>query len=326
MLNGLTIDVEEYFHPSEVQRSGCTSNWSSYPSRIDYQVQTTLDLLDRHNVKSTFFILGWVAEHHPYVVRKIVAAGHEIGCHSYAHRLVFDLTPAEFISDTNRAIRAIEDTCGVTPRCYRAPSYSIILRSIWALEILVECGFTHDSSIYPISHDRYGIPGFRRHAHLVNTPAGPLMEVPVATAELFGQRVAPVGGGGYLRLLPYCYTGAGIRRINRLEQQPACVYFHPWELDKEQPHMTKGLLATARTYLGLGTMPRKLDRLLGEFRFAPMTEVYRFEKTAIPDNGLRGMEAAAGATDLDGPCGGCRLAALGGLLRAGASRCRPGFG
>jgi polysaccharide deacetylase family protein (PEP-CTERM system associated) len=290
MLNALTVDVEEYFHASEIQRSGCTANWSSYPSRIDYQVQTTLDLLDGHNVKGTFFLLGWVAEHHRNVVRKIVAAGHEIGCHSYSHRLVFDLTPEEFTSDTKRAIRAIEDSCGVTPRSYRAPSYSIIQRSIWALEVLVECGFTHDSSIYPISHDRYGIPGFRRTAHVVDTPSGPIMEVPVATAELFGGRVTPVGGGGYLRLLPYCYTGAGIRRINRLEQQPACVYFHPWELDRKLPQMAKGLLATARTYLGLRSMPGKLNRLLGEFRFTPMTEVYRFEKAASPDGGPRSMK------------------------------------
>jgi polysaccharide deacetylase family protein (PEP-CTERM system associated) len=292
MVNALTVDVEEYFHASEIQRSGCSADWSSYPSRIDYQVQTTLELLDRHSIKGTFFLLGWVAEHHPQVVKKIVAAGHEIGCHSYSHRLVFDLTPAEFASDTRRAIRVIEDSCAVTPRSYRAPSYSIIRRSIWALEILVECGFTHDSSIYPISHDRYGIPGFRRNAHVVNTLSGPILEVPVATAKLYGERVAPVGGGGYLRLLPYCYTSAGIRRINQLEKQPACVYFHPWELDGQQPHMAKGLSARARTYLGLRSMPRKLDRLLSEFRFIPLTEVYRFEEEASSDGGISNIKAA----------------------------------
>jgi polysaccharide deacetylase family protein (PEP-CTERM system associated) len=274
MRNVLTIDVEEYFHPSEVQQFTDPRDWTSYPSRVESQVQTTLDLLERYGVQSTFFVLGWVAEHHPHVVRKILAAGHEIGCHSYAHRLVFELSPAEFLSDTRRAVRAIEDACGVTPRSYRAPSYSITLRSIWALEILAECGFSHDSSIYPISHDRYGIPGFRRHAHRLETPSGPVIEVPVATVRLPGQRVAPVGGGAYLRLLPYRYTGAGIRRLNQVENEPACVYFHPWELDEKLPRLAKGFLSGIRTYTGLSTMAGKIERLLEEFRFGPMMEVF----------------------------------------------------
>jgi polysaccharide deacetylase family protein (PEP-CTERM system associated) len=273
MDNALTVDVEEYFHPSEVQRAASIANWNSYPSRVASQVETTLELLDRRGVRATFFVLGWVAEHHPHVVRRIFAAGHEIGCHSYAHRLVFDLSPAEFASDTRRAVRAIEDACGVTPRCYRAPSYSITQRSIWALEILVECGFSHDSSIYPINHDRYGIPGFRRHAHTVETASGPIVEIPVATVRL-GHRIAPVGGGAYLRLLPYRYTSAGIRRINRIENEPACIYFHPWELDNKQPRLTQGVVARVRTYMGLGAMALKIDRLLSEFRFAPVKDVY----------------------------------------------------
>jgi len=292
MLNVLTVDVEEYFHPSEVPATSI-GNWNAYPSRVESQVQAALDLLDRHNVKGTFFVLGWVADHHPHVVRRILAAGHEIGCHSYAHRLVFDVTPAEFASDTIRAVRAIEDACGVTPRCYRAPSYSITLRSIWALEILVECGFTHDSSIYPISHDRYGIPGFRRHVQVLKTPAGPITEIPVATVELPGQRIAPVGGGAYLRLLPYRYTGAGIRRINRLENQPACVYFHPWELDEKLPRMTKGFLSGLRTYTGLSAMAGKIDRLLGEFRFARMMDVYP-SRIASPHEAGIALRAVAG--------------------------------
>jgi polysaccharide deacetylase family protein (PEP-CTERM system associated) len=285
MLNVLTVDVEEYFHPSEVQRSAPVSSWSAYPSRVESQVKATLDLLSRHNVKSTFFVLGWIAEQHPHVVRQIVAAGHEIGCHSYAHRLVFDLTPAEFACDTKRAIKAIEDACGVTPRSYRAPSYSITRRSMWALDILAECGITHDSSIYPVNHDRYGISGFPRHTHVLNTLAGPLVEVPVATVQLSGQRVSPVGGGAYLRLLPYRYTGAGIRRLNQVENEPACIYFHPWELDDKQPRMTKGVLARLRTYNGLRTMARKIDRLLTEFRFGRIMDVYPLQKF-VPENAL----------------------------------------
>src|SRR3974390_2941118 len=160
MLNAISIDVEEYFHPTEVQKTVAMDTWSQLPSRVESQVLRILDLLDSKKTKATFFILGWVAEHQPRTVRAIAAAGHEIACHSYAHQLVYDLTPDEFRRDTLRAIAAIENAAGMTPRLYRAPSYSITRESFWALEILVECGFTHDSSIFPITHDRYGIPGF----------------------------------------------------------------------------------------------------------------------------------------------------------------------
>ena len=228
MQNALTVDVEEYFHPSEVQAYIPQERWTDFPSRVNEQVQQVLELLDHHSVKATFFILGWVAERQRATIRSIAAAGHEIGCHSYAHQLVYRQDPAEFRRDTQRAVRAIEDNCGVTPRVYRAPSYSITSASLWALEVLVECGFTHDSSIYPISHDRYGIPGSSRHAYVVQTPSGPICELPIATVKLSASHVAPVGGGGYLRMLPYRYTAAGIRRVNREERQPACnIYFHP---------------------------------------------------------------------------------------------------
>src|SRR6185437_9435959 len=159
MLNALTVDVEESFHATEVQTSLGASEWNSLPSRIDHQLQKTLDLCARRNVKATFFVLGWLAERYPRLVKNIASAGHEIGCHSYKHGLVYQHTPGEFRKDTQRAVAAIADACGLTPRIYRAPSYSITAKSLWALEILVECGFTHDSSIYPIAHDRYGIPG-----------------------------------------------------------------------------------------------------------------------------------------------------------------------
>src|ERR1051326_2652386 len=240
MLNALTVDVEEYFHATEVRSSAELNQWTILPSRVDQQIKVVLALLERHHVKATFFILGWVADHHPGVVQQIAKAGHEIGCHSYAHELIYNLTPQTFRRETQAAVRAIEAACGITPRVYRAPSYSITERSLWALEILVECGFTHDSSIYPIYHDRYGIPGFRRHAQTLQTPCGPIIEIPIATVQLSADRVAPVGGGGYLRLLPYCYTAAGIRRINHTDRQPACIYFHPWELDTDQPKLPLG--------------------------------------------------------------------------------------
>jgi polysaccharide deacetylase family protein (PEP-CTERM system associated) len=274
MRNILTVDVEEYFHPAEVAAFVDPGQWSALPSRIERQTMDVLELLGRHGTRGTFFILGWVAERHPGLVRAILAAGHEIGCHSYAHHLVYQLTPEEFRTDTERAIAAIGEACGVRPVIYRAPSYSIVRQSFWALEILVELGFTHDSSVVPIVHDRYGIPGTARHAHVIQTPAGPILEIPVATVELAKGRVAPVGGGGYLRLMPYRYTAAGLRRVNQRDGRPACVYFHPWELDAAQPQLARGFLARLRTYTGLAGMQGKLDRLLTDFQFARLTEVH----------------------------------------------------
>jgi polysaccharide deacetylase family protein (PEP-CTERM system associated) len=272
--NILTVDVEEYFHPAEVQAFTDPLEWKSRPSRIAQQTETILDLLDRHAVKATFFVLGWVAKHQSRAVRMIRKAGHEIGCHSYWHRLIYRLTPVEFRRDTERAVSAIEDACGVTPTAYRAPNYSITRDSLWALDILASCGFTHDSSIYPIAHDRYGIPGFDRHAGILLTPSGPILEVPAATAELWKGAVTPVGGGAYLRLLPYCYTSAGIRRINQTEGKPACIYFHPWEIDPAQPRLARSGIARLRTYTGIRSMPGKLNRLLSDFHFSSLQEVY----------------------------------------------------
>jgi polysaccharide deacetylase family protein (PEP-CTERM system associated) len=274
MLNAFTVDVEDYFHPSEVGSDMGPNTWSTLPSRVEMGTSSLLDLLASHGVRATFFILGWVASEKPALVRRIAEAGHEIACHSNEHRLIYELSPSEFKADTLAAIRAIKDACGITPRTYRAPSFSITGRSLWALEILAECGFTHDSSICPIVHDRYGIPGSPRHAHTIETPSGSLTEVPVATVQLSNSRVAPVGGGGYLRLFPYRYTAAGLRRINTDEGKPACVYVHPWELDTNQPRLAKGHIARLRTYMGLATVGHKLNRLLQDFQFATLREVY----------------------------------------------------
>lgn len=274
MVNALTIDLEEYFHPTEVQRYADAGRWSCLPSRVEDQTRQLLDLLAARNTQATFFVLGWVAERHAGLVRTIADAGHEIGCHSYAHQLVYGLTPDAFRRDTERAVAVIADACGATPRMYRAPSYSITRESWWALEILAALGFTYDSSIYPISHDRYGIPGSPREAHRIETPAGAITEIPIGTALLSGGAVVPIGGGGYLRLLPYRYTAAGIRRVNSGERQPVCVYFHPWEIDPDQPRLASGRIARARTYCGLRGMRRKLERLLSDFRFSTMSAVY----------------------------------------------------
>jgi len=280
MLNALTIDVEEYFHPTEVQNSVRADSWPDLPSRVETQIRRILDLLDEKNTKATFFLLGWVAEHHPSVARAIVSAGHEMACHSYGHQLLYHLTPDEFRADTRRAVASIEDACGVSPRAYRAPSYSVVTRTFWALEILVEEGFTQDSSIYPITHDRYGIPGFQRHVHTINTPSGPIQEIPIATARVSGDKLAPVGGGAYLRILPYRYTAAGLRRVNAEEGERACVYFHPWEIDPDQPRLARGAVARLRTYSVLNGMYQKISRLLTEFKFTTLSAAYGFQGTS----------------------------------------------
>ena len=274
VLNALTIDVEEYFHPTEVQRFVGEDQWASLPSCVERETGEVLELLAGHSVRATCFVLGWVAQRFPALIKQIAAAGHEIGCHSYAHQLVYDLTPRQFKQDTQKALAVIADVTGTAPKAYRAPSYSITERSLWALEVLVECGVQCDSSIYPIAHDRYGIPGSERYAHTLQTPSGPILEVPIATTQLPHGGLAPIGGGAYLRLLPYCYTAAGIRRVNQCENRPACVYFHPWEIDPDHPRLARGLSARFRTYTGLRGMRRKLERLLTDFRFSAMASVY----------------------------------------------------
>lgn len=283
MKNIISVDVEDYFHPSEVNRYVTTADWEGFAPRVEDSTGRVLDLFARHGVKGTFFILGWCAERHPAMVRRIADAGHEIACHSYWHRLVYELSPAEFREDTERACRVIEDACGVRPRMYRAPSYSVTRESMWALDVLADLGFTADSSIYPIEHDRYGIPGFSRTPVVMETESGPMLEVPIATVRLNGGKITPIGGGGYVRLLPYRYTAAGLRRLNRNEGEPGCMYFHPWEVDPEQPKLAKGILSRWRTYAGLRGMEGKIGRLFDEFAFGTVSEVCAQMMPAAPE-------------------------------------------
>jgi polysaccharide deacetylase family protein (PEP-CTERM system associated) len=282
VINSLSVDLEEYFHPSELGIPPDPDQWCAMPSRVERETHEVLELLNRHSVSATFFVLGWVAEKYPALVCQVRSAGHEIACHSYSHRLIYDMTPATFREDTKRAVGAIGNACGIQPTAYRAPSYSITDRSFWALEVLAECGFTRDSSIYPIAHDRYGIPGFNRFAHAIRTPSGVVYEIPMATTRLNEKRVAPVAGGGYLRLLPYRYTAAGLRRLNIQEHQPACCYFHPWEIDPDVPHLTKSRISGWRTYCGLSGMRAKLERLLTDFQFSTLSAVFPLKAEGWP--------------------------------------------
>jgi polysaccharide deacetylase family protein (PEP-CTERM system associated) len=261
----LSIDVEDYFHVEAFSDVVSGSQWASYPCRVQQNTQSILDLLDEYKVRGTFFILGWVAERYPGLVRDIVNRGHEPACHSYWHRLIYQLTPDEFRADTRRAKDTIEQAAGTAVSGYRAPSYSITRQSLWALDVLAEAGFSYDSSIFPIHHDVYGIPDSPRSPYWVNTGAGRLLECPITTF-LWRGRNMPVGGGGYLRIFPWWYTRFGIRRAQS-EGLPLIVYFHPWEIDPGQPRLAGRLKSRLRHYTNLGRMETRLRKLLQSMPF-----------------------------------------------------------
>jgi polysaccharide deacetylase family protein (PEP-CTERM system associated) len=264
--NILSIDVEDYFHVEAFAGVVDRSKWDTYTCRVEANTRRLLDLLAEKKTHATFFILGWVAERFPGLVREIVAGGHEAACHSYWHRLIYSLSPAEFRSDTKQAKDIIEQAAGVAVSGYRAPSYSITRRSLWALDVLAELGFRYDSSIFPIRHDIYGIPDAPRMPFRAKTAAGgPLVEYPLTTFRM-GRQNMPVGGGGYLRIFPFWYTQMGIGRAKR-EGLPLIVYLHPWEIDPAQPRIAAKLKSRLRHYTNLGKMGLRLRRLLDEMPF-----------------------------------------------------------
>lgn len=264
--NVFSVDVEDYFHVEAFADVVPRTSWDRYPLRVEDNTRRLLDLLDEHGIDATFFILGWVADRCPALVREIVARGHETACHSYWHRLVYTLTPEEFRSDTRRARVAIEQAGGQSIKGYRAPSYSITAKSLWALGILAEEGFEYDSSIFPIRHDVYGIPDAPRAPWQVTTSGGPLVEYPISTFRVVGTTNFPVGGGGYLRLLPFWYTRFGFNRV-RADNLPLIAYIHPWEVDPEQPRIPGRLRSRLRHYTNLNKTRARLASLLrlGEF-------------------------------------------------------------
>jgi polysaccharide deacetylase family protein (PEP-CTERM system associated) len=257
----MSIDVEDYFHVEAFADIVDRARWGTYECRVEANTRRLLDLLDEHAVEATFFILGWVAERFPGLVREIVARGHEPACHSYWHRLIYRLAPRAFAEDTRRAKDVIEQAAGVAVVGYRAPSYSITARSLWALEVLAEAGFAYDSSIFPIRHDVYGIPDAPRHPFRVATASGPLIEYPITTFRLLGRHNLPVGGGGYLRIFPSWYTRMGCARARR-DGLPIIAYIHPWEVDPDQPRLGGRLKARLRHYTNLSRTEGRLHALL----------------------------------------------------------------
>jgi len=279
-LNVLTVDVEEYFHPNAMDAAVDPSTWDQLPRRVEGNTRRMLDLLSEHDVRATFFVLGWVAERLPHLVVEIARRGHEIACHGYAHRLVYRLGPERFRDDVARGKRVLEDCLGTRVTGFRAASCSIVATTMWALDILIEEGFEYDSSIFPVRHDIYGIPGFHRFAVRLRRDAGEIAEIPLSTIHLLG-RNWPVAGGGYLRILPYSLTRAAVRRLNRHDRAPAIVYVHPWELDSDQPRLPAGSLSRFRQYTNLDRTETRLRRLLRDFAFAPLRDV--IDTNSLPE-------------------------------------------
>jgi polysaccharide deacetylase family protein (PEP-CTERM system associated) len=286
--DGLSVDVEDYYHVEAFADKIAPSMWPDLPSRVGDNTRRVLDLLDRASAKATFFILGWVAERQPKIVREILSAGHELGCHSYWHRRVFRLTREEFREDTRRALGAIEDAGGQAVPGYRAPTFSIVAKSLWALEILAQEGFIYDSSVFPIRHDLYGMPQAPRFPFRWRCSSEQsIYEIPLTTVRMLGWNF-PVGGGGYLRILPMGYTRWALQRIRHHEHKPAVVYFHPWELDPGQPRLQGRWKSLFRHYFNLKRMEPRLAALLSQSRFVPLGEYLRrnLERGPLPERDL----------------------------------------
>jgi polysaccharide deacetylase family protein (PEP-CTERM system associated) len=272
ILNAMTIDVEDYFHVSVFDGVVPRSQWDGLESRVCANTERLLEIFAEHDVRATFFVLGWVAERYPHLVRRITEGHHEIASHGYGHRLIYDQTREAFRDDVRRSKALLEAAAGVRVAGYRAPSYSVTPRSLWALDILIEEGYTYDSSIFPIRHDRYGIPVSARHPYVIERESGSIVEVPGSTT-MIGPMTLPVAGGGYFRILPYGWTRWGIARVNEQEARPAVFYLHPWEIDPDQPRLKAGLLSRFRHYRNLEHTEDRLRQLLTDFRFGPVSEL-----------------------------------------------------
>ena len=272
MLNAFTVDVEDYFQVSAFESSVARERWPEFESRVVANTLRIADLLEETHVHGTFFILGWVAERFPDLVRELHSRGHEIGSHSYWHRLIYSQSPEEFREDLKRSRDVLQDLLGIPIRAYRAPSFSITERSRWALAELSKAGFKTDSSIYPIKHDRYGMPGANTRIHTITTEHGDISEMPMTVRKVAGVSV-PVSGGGYFRLYPQKFTSKLLKRVNR-SGEPFVFYIHPWELDAGQPRLKAGTaISRWRHYLNLESTESKLRHILQEFEFGPLSKV-----------------------------------------------------
>jgi polysaccharide deacetylase family protein (PEP-CTERM system associated) len=271
-----SIDVEEHFQANAFDRAVSREDWDRQPSRVEGNTERLLDLLGRTGARATCFVLGWVAERHPALVRRIAAEGHEVASHGWWHRRIGSLTPEELRQEVRDSKRLLEDLTGKPVDGFRAPSFSITPGREWAFDVLLEEGYTYDSSLFPIRRPDYGYPASPVVPHEIRRPSGVLLEIPMATARVFGMRI-PAAGGGYLRQLPY----ALIQRAARdavARRRPGMFYIHPWEIDPDQPRFPVGLLTRVRHYGGLEKTLGHLERLLTEFRFTSVAEWLAGEK------------------------------------------------
>lgn len=272
IVNALTIDVEDYFHVAALSESISPSQWDSQECRVSKNTEQLVNLFEKNNVKATFFVLGWVAERYPDVVKMIHNAGHEVASHGYSHQLVYNQSREVFREETIKSKKILEDIIQKPVVGYRAASYSITKQSIWAIDILAEAGFTYDSSIFPVHHDRYGIPGTPQEPYLLSTESGnQIIEFPLSTFDILNYKL-PIAGGGYFRLFPYWFSKLGLSSINK-KSKPFIFYLHPWEIDPEQPRVKASLLSTFRHYNNLDKCYQRLEKLLGDFNFGPVRDV-----------------------------------------------------
>lgn len=272
-LNALSFDIEDYFHASALKDAFGGRGWEQLPSRVVGNTRKLLDLLDQESVKATFFVLGWVAEQFGELVRDIHARGHEVACHGYSHQLIYNQTREVFEQETRKAKSLLEDSTGVAVQGYRAASFSVTRRSLWALDVIADAGFRYDSSIFPVHHDRYGVPGAPRFPHTARLTGGRcLLEFPPSTIRVAGLTL-PTGGGGYFRLFPYAYTHYSLQRLNEWEKRPMMFYLHPWEVDTGQPRGTVSALTRIRHYRNIDQCESRLRRMVREWNFGTVAQV-----------------------------------------------------
>ena len=272
IVNVMTVDVEDYFQVSAFEGVVDRGEWDRLPCRVEQNTDRILELFDAHGVNATFFMLGWVAERYPGLVRRIVEAGHELASHGYSHVRVTRQQPQDFSEDVIKTRKLLEDTAGCEVLGYRAASYSIVNDTLWAHDLLQEAGYRYSSSVYPIRHDLYGIPDAPRFAY--RHKSGGLLEIPVTTVSLFNQNL-PCGGGGYFRLLPYRVSRWAMKRVNSADRMPCVFYFHPWEIDPEQPRQAGISTKTRfRHYLNLERMKTRVERLLEDFNWDRMDNIF----------------------------------------------------
>jgi len=272
MFNAMTVDVEDYFQVSAFEQHVDKKDWDTIKCRVENNIDRILTLFNKHNVKATFFILGWIAERYPQMVKRIAEQGHEIASHGWEHIRVTNQTPEEFREDIVRTKAFLEELVGAEVKGYRAASYSINKDNLWAHDVLAEAGYIYSSSIVPIKHDLYGIPDAPRFGYRVANDL--LLELPVTTLRL-GDKNYPCGGGGWFRLFPYKLSRWAMKKVNEKDKQSGIFYFHPWEIDPEQPHLDNLSFKTRfRHYLNLNRMEKRLDHLLGDFEWGRMDEIF----------------------------------------------------